>query len=235
MKNKETARERQNVAKKAYDTIIIGVCLSLVGGFLDAYSYLLKGRVFANAQTGNLVLLFVSLSGREWGKALKYLVPVVTFAAGIFFSALVLNKSSVKNHQRLTAVLLFECLAIAAIGLFGVHFPHDIVNSVISFIAAVQVANFDKVDGQPMATTMITGNLKSSMLNAAKYLCTKEERYLHSCLKYLVIITGFGAGVAAGFFAIKLWKEKSLWACEIFIAAAFVALRRAARGNGFER
>ncbi len=224
MRNEETVLE--NATKgRAHDTIALGVCLSLVGGFLDAYSYLLKGKVFANAQTGNLVLLFVSFAAGEWGKALKYLVPIVTFAFGIFFSAFVSNKSSVTPYRRLSGVLLFESLALAAIGLFGVRFQHDIVNSVISFIAAVQVANFDKIDGHPMATTMITGNLKSGMLNAAKYLHMKEMRYLHSCITYLVIIAAFGLGVAIGFFAIRLWKEQAIWVCEAFIGAAWVMSR----------
>ena len=217
--------------EKAHDTMAAGVCLSLTGGFLDAYSYLLKGKVFANAQTGNLVLLFVSAAGGEWGRASKYLVPVATFAFGIFLSALVSNKSALPARRRLFAVLSFEAAAIAAIGFWGIHFQYDIVNSVISFIAAVQVANFDKIDGQPVATTMITGNLKSGMLNAAKYLCTKEKRFLHSCVKYFVIIAAFGVGVAIGFFAIKFWKERAILVCEAFIGAAGVQVV----GKGKER
>ena len=70
-----------------HDTIVIGICLSLVGGFLDAYSYLLKGKVFANAQTGNVVLLFISAANREFYKFLKYIIPIMTFAFGIFLSS----------------------------------------------------------------------------------------------------------------------------------------------------
>ena len=36
--------------------------LALAGGFLDAYTYLCRGQVFANAQTGNMVLLAVRLA-----------------------------------------------------------------------------------------------------------------------------------------------------------------------------
>ncbi|MEF9840560.1 MAG: DUF1275 family protein, partial [Lachnospiraceae bacterium] len=37
------------------ETFLIGAILAMVGGFLDAYTYLCRGGVFANAQTGNLV------------------------------------------------------------------------------------------------------------------------------------------------------------------------------------
>ena len=33
--------------------------LALSGGLLDAYTYLCRGGVFANAQTGNMVLLAI--------------------------------------------------------------------------------------------------------------------------------------------------------------------------------
>ena len=215
--------------EKLHDNIVIGVCLSLVGGFLDAYSYLLKGKVFANAQTGNLVLLFISAANWELHKSHKYIIPIVTFALGIFISEFLKNKHYVKNYTRMVTVLVFEVLVIAAIGLTGTYFRHDIINSVISFIAALQVANFDKVDGNPIATTMITGNLKSSMINLAKYRTTKDVKYLHSSFKYFLIIASFGIGVSIGFIAIKYYAEKSILLCELFIVIAFVMLQREER------
>ena len=217
--------------EKLHDNIVIGVCLSLVGGFLDAYSYLLKGKVFANAQTGNLVLLCISAANCELHKSLKYIIPIVTFALGIFISEFLKNVRYIKNYTRMTVVLLFEVVVLAAIGLTGTYFQHDFVNSIISFIAALQVANFDKVDGNPIATTMITGNLKSSMMNLAKYCSIKEIRYLRLFFKYVLIIASFGIGVAAGFIAIVLWAEKSILLCELFIIIAFVLIQREEYGE----
>ena len=212
--------------EKLHDNIVIGVCLSLVGGFLDAYSYLLKGKVFANAQTGNLVLLCISAANCELHKSLKYIIPIVTFALGIFISEFLKNVRYIKNYTRMTVVLLFEVVVLAAIGLTVTYFQHDFVNSIISFIAALQVANFDKVDGNPIATTMITGNLKSSMIHLAKYCAIKDVKYLRSFFKYLLIITSFGLGVAVGFITIKYYAEKSILLCEVFIVIALFMLQR---------
>ena len=41
----------------AHEMLRVGLCLAFTGGFLDAYTYLLRGGVFANAQTGNMVLM----------------------------------------------------------------------------------------------------------------------------------------------------------------------------------
>ena len=39
------------------ESFAVGILLILAGGFQDAYTYIYRGGVFANAQTGNVVLL----------------------------------------------------------------------------------------------------------------------------------------------------------------------------------
>lgn len=48
--------------KQMSDSIRLGILLALSGGFMDAYSYLCRNHVFANAQTGNILLFGVNLS-----------------------------------------------------------------------------------------------------------------------------------------------------------------------------
>ena len=55
--------------KQMSETFCLGALLAVTGGFLDAYTYLTRGRVFANAQTGNLVLLAMNLAGGQFQKA----------------------------------------------------------------------------------------------------------------------------------------------------------------------
>ncbi len=54
------------------------------GGLQDAYTYLCRGGVFANAQTGNIVLFSAYLFEGAWDHCLRYLIPVLSFMAGIF-------------------------------------------------------------------------------------------------------------------------------------------------------
>ena len=65
------------------ESLLLGALLAVAGGFFDAYTYLCRGGVFANAQTGNIVLLGVNLAGREWLRSLTYLLPVLAFALGV--------------------------------------------------------------------------------------------------------------------------------------------------------
>ena len=56
-------QDGQGAKLPAHETFRVAAVLALVGGFLDIYTYLLRGGVFANAQTGNIVLLAANLSG----------------------------------------------------------------------------------------------------------------------------------------------------------------------------
>lgn len=58
------------------ESFLTAVFLSLSGGLQDAYTYLFRGKVFANAQTGNIVLLSTNIMDGRWDKVLHYLVPL---------------------------------------------------------------------------------------------------------------------------------------------------------------
>ena len=62
------------------ESFLTAVFLSLSGGLQDAYTYLFRGKVFANAQTGNIVLLSANIMDGQWDKVLHYLVPLCAFA-----------------------------------------------------------------------------------------------------------------------------------------------------------
>ena len=51
------------------ESFLTAVFLSLSGGLQDAYTYLFRGKVFANAQPGNIVLLSANLMDGKWGRA----------------------------------------------------------------------------------------------------------------------------------------------------------------------
>ena len=66
-----------------------GIFLTLSGGFQDAYTYYTRGKVFANAQTGNIILLGHNAMNGDFTDAFRYLVPVLAFAGGIYISEVI--------------------------------------------------------------------------------------------------------------------------------------------------
>ena len=64
------------------DRLSIGVLVAAIGGFLDAYTFI-EHAVFANAQTGNVVLFGVETASRHWHQAVLCLIPLAAFMLGV--------------------------------------------------------------------------------------------------------------------------------------------------------
>ena len=145
------------------EAFITALFLSVSGGLQDVYTYLYRGKVFANAQTGNIVLMAVKLFAGEWGEALRYLMPLCAFALGIFvaeFIRLKLKRMQWLHWRQL--VVLFEILLLFVVGFL----PQELnllANSLVSFSCAMQVQSFRKVNGYAFASTMCIGNLRGGM------------------------------------------------------------------------
>ena len=158
------------------ESFVVGILLCLCGGFQDAYTYVCRDKVFANAQTGNIVLLGNHLAQMDWSGAVRYAVPILAFTAGIFVAQKVhfhFGKSE-KIHWR-QLVLLLEIVVLFAAGFFptGMSLP---ANALISFSCAMQVDSFRKIRGNAMATTMCIGNLRSATDLWCTYTETKDKK-----------------------------------------------------------
>lgn len=68
------------------ESLVLSLLLSFSGGFQDAYTYVVRGHVFANAQTGNIVLMSTDFFLGNWLRGLGYLLPVTAFALGVFIA-----------------------------------------------------------------------------------------------------------------------------------------------------
>ena len=101
------------------ESFLTAVFLSLSGGLQDAYTYLFRGKVFANAQTGNIVLLSANIMDGQWDRVLHYLVPLCAFALGVLVAEKM--RESFCNMQRLhwrQLVVLGEVLLLFIVGFF---------------------------------------------------------------------------------------------------------------------
>lgn len=59
---------RHTSKKQMSESFLTAAFLSISGGLQDAYTYIFRGKVFANAQTGNIVLLSQSITERDYAE-----------------------------------------------------------------------------------------------------------------------------------------------------------------------
>lgn len=208
-----------------HESFSVGALLALAGGFLDAYTYLSRGGVFANAQTGNMVLLGIRLAERNWGGAVRYLIPIIAFAAGVLLAewiqAALKGRSSVRWRQ---AVLLLEIALLAVIGFAPDGSWNWAVNVAVSFVCALQVEAFRTMHGLSYATTMCTGNLRSGTECLFLYFRTRNRVLLSSGMKYYAIIVVFILGAVLGVFLTGWMAERAVWVPVCLLAVVFSLL-----------
>ena len=174
-------KKRRGQMSEAFCTAMF---LSLSGGLQDVYTYLFRGKVFANAQTGNIVLMAVHAFAGEWGRVLHYLVPLCFFALGVFAAELMHQK--LQNLQRLhwrQLVVLCEIVMLFVVGFFPQEW-NLMANALVSFACAMQVQTFRKVNGYAFASTMCIGNMRSGMDSLCSWVLNRNPAALKKSLYY---------------------------------------------------
>ena len=151
---------RHGQMSEAFSTMVF---LTLSGGLQDAYTYCVRGQVFANAQTGNIVLMSQRAFAGDLAGVLRYLIPLLAFALGVFAAEMVRRRC-----QEISRLHWRQMVVLAEIGLLlGVGFLPSSwdapANALVSFTCAMQVQAFRKVNGSAYASTMCIGNLRSGV------------------------------------------------------------------------
>lgn len=201
-----------------HETFLVIVFITLAGGFQDAYSYLMRGKVFANAQTGNIVLLFKNIVDLNFKESIAYLIPVLSFALGVYLAVRFEDAIEKRVLHWRQYVIGFEIIIMIVVAMIPKSLD-NLANALLSFSCAMQVYTFKKIHGLNFATTMCIGNLRSATENLSKYHITKQEVYLENAQKYYTVIFIFGMGAALGYLTSKGLGIKS-----ILIAAGLLAI-----------
>lgn len=236
----QTFSDRQNaVFVRAFPMLVLG----FAGGFFDAYTYVARGGVFCNAQTGNLILMALGLASGRGLSSFRYLVPVIFFVLASFVgeaaSRFAFRRAGEdKNGGGLfyyhLVVLIAEIVILTAVGFIPASFPALLPNALISSGAALQFHAFRDMNGIPLSTVFCTNNLRLLSGHVFAAFADRDRAALKRAGKYLLLIACFLAGVVGGYFL-------TAWAMHyaiLFVSALFSALavwgllaRRAARKN----
>ena len=203
------------------DSFRAAICIILSGGFQDAYTYMCRGEVFANAQTGNIVLLSTALFQREWAVVLKYLIPVLSFLIGTAVAEEIHIR--LKCYERLhwrQIILLGEIVLLLVVG-FLPPSVEALANALVSFVCAMQVQTFHKVRGHAYASTMCIGNLRAGTEALCAYLRVRDKEIMQKALTYFGVILVFGIGAGVGSLVTLAVGCRAIWVCCGLLSVSF--------------
>ena len=187
------------------ETVQISLLLAFAGGYLDAYTWIIHG-VMANAQTANLVLLWVH--GSSWrvgpGRSVR------SSDGRIHGGHRRCRLAPPLRQDRASAIsTLIEIVLLVAVGILHNRLP-DLAGTLgISFVAAMQTAIFTKVEGVTYSSVMITGNMRQA-IEGVFAVVSGQIGSLRRPGIFAALCVAFGIGAAVGAYATKVIPDLAL-------------------------
>ncbi len=189
------------------EALLIASLLALTGGYLDAYTWIVH-RAFANAQTANLVFLWVYVTGAEWSRAFHYVPPLFAFVLGVIMASW-LRKLAPDRASEISVVT--EIVFLFIIAILHNRMPGLAGTLGLSFVAAFQTSSFPKVEGWSYSSVMATSNFRYTIEGLfAAFAGSGETRPFRRPYVFGAMCIAFGMGAAIGAVMTEVTRAYSL-------------------------
>ena len=201
--------------------------LAVAGGMMGLYTYSLRGQVFCNAQTGNIVKMTAAIGWGRYGVALYYLIPYAAYVLGTIISEILPEKVSRTIFIRWeTALVGTEMLVLFMIGFIPFSWPDQIVQVMINFLCAMQFNTFRQAEGIPMATLFVTNHVRQIGISIARIIKhhDQEAEARAKMLKHVKLILAFMFGGIIVTALSSYLKERTIWLAIIPLSACFCVM-----------
>ena len=204
-------------------TLRFAILVTTANGFLDAYTYITRGHVFANVQTGNVILFAIDLSHGNWGSTLRHLWPILAFLVGVLLSAHIKSgrvDNLVTHPMRWTMGI--QAVAFATVGFVPATVPDSFVTVPISFLAAMQFTLFRSIGDLTYIAVATTGNLMRVMEAGYSVVVDKNDASRLAFRVYGALSATFAGGAVLGAFASLYWGIHAVWVPAALLAVTLV-------------
>lgn len=211
----------------------VNTLLTMAGGFLDGFTYFGHGHVFANAMTGNIIILGNSLITSDWSGAAHRFYPLVAFFIGISFSQFthLYAKWQKTEFDPYIRILLLESTVLLLCGWYPMRWNDTLLIMGIAFVASAQVQTFRDVRGRSYFSTFTTGNLRTLCEAAFSWFFEKRNAQVAQEVRsFALICTVFLIGTILGGLSFRYVGNHALWFTAVLLLLALYRLQRGRAG-----
>jgi uncharacterized membrane protein YoaK (UPF0700 family) len=204
-------------------TLGFALLLIVTNGFLDAHTYLVRGGVFANVQTGNMVFFAIDLSELKWSLALAHVWPLLAFIAGIALASHIKSGRIERVLSRpLRWTMAVQTIALVVIGFVPASVPHSLVTVPICFLAAMQIGLFRNIGDLAYLPVATTGNVMRFVEAGYDGFVERKPASRRAFYIYGALLVSFTAGAVIGAVASRLWQVHAIWLAAAFLAVTLI-------------
>lgn len=199
-------------ARRQVGTLTIASLLAVVGGSLDAFTYIGHGRVFSNAMTANVLLLGINCAAGAWADGLRHVPAILAFLIGVGVAQAIHIRA--RRHDRgvpYVAILGMETAVLAVLSFLPTSTPDLVYIISIAFAASMQVESFREVNGRSFNSTFTTGNLRTLSEAALGWLMAGRAPAEACAVRdFAIICLSFLAGAVAGAYFVRDFGNHAL-------------------------
>jgi uncharacterized membrane protein YoaK (UPF0700 family) len=207
---------------------VLLVALAIIGGWIDAISFLGLGRVFTANMTGNTVLLGVALGQGAGAGAGRAAIALGGFAIGAVAGSRLAGRrrAAVLWPSRVTVALIVEACALVALAVVWSRIGRLEGLVALSALAmGIQSVAVARLAVPGVATTYVTGTL-TALLDELGSL-TFRDGWKRRAAVWAALLAGAAVGAGVEFWA-PGWAAVGPAVCIVMVcAAAAVAFRSA--------
>ena len=186
----------------------LALFLTFCAGYVDAYTFIVRGNTLVAGQTGNVVFLSVGLIQQNVSDASAKVMTLLSFMMGVLFLTLY------KEKLRIVKKPILSLIPLAVLSLIIGFVPQTVDNIYLvpplAFCMGLVTTAFGEVSGIAYNNAFMTGNIKRTMLAFGDYFRTKHTPFLREGLIFVSLLSSFVFGVVFSAYLTIYYQEKTI-------------------------
>lgn len=200
----------------------LALFLTFCAGYVDAYTFIVRGNTLVAGQTGNVVFLSVGLIQQNVSDASAKVMTLFSFMMGVFLLTLY------KEKLRIIKKPILSLIPLAVLSLITGFVPQTVDNIYLvpplAFCMGLVTTAFGEVSGIAYNNAFMTGNIKRTMLAFGDYFRTKHTPFLREALIFVSLLTSFVLGVVFSAYLTIYYQEKTILGVPLMMSIFYFSM-----------
>lgn len=200
----------------------LALFLTFCAGYVDAYTFIVRGNTLVAGQTGNVVFLSVGLIQHNVSDASAKVMTLLAFMMGVLLLTVY------KEKLRIVKKLILSVIPLAVLSLIIGFVPQTVENIYLvpplAFCMGLVTTAFGEVSGIAYNNAFMTGNIKRTMLAFGDYFRTKHTPFLREGLIFVSLLSSFVFGVVFSAYLTIYYQEKTILGVPLMMSIFYFSM-----------
>ena len=200
----------------------LALFLTFCAGYVDAYTFIVRGNTLVAGQTGKVVFLSVGLIQHNVSDASAKVMTLLAFMMGVLLLTVY------KEKLRIVKKPILSVIPLAVLSLIIGFVPQTVENIYLvpplAFCMGLVTTAFGEVSGIAYNNAFMTGNIKRTMLAFGDYFRTKHTPFLREGLIFVSLLSSFVFGVVFSAYLTIYYQEKTILGVPLMMSIFYFSM-----------